>query len=65
VFCLIYSRFCLTPSGGDVEVEAVAAEGEKTPGETSTSSGKNCHFHAGIEYVSAFPECLILDLACP
>jgi hypothetical protein len=47
----------LTPDGEDIEVVLAAGEGDDghdgeddaQHNETSSSSGQNCHFHAGVE----------------
>lgn len=39
-----WARFCLTPSGDDVQIQ-LASDKPMEPME------KNCHFHAGVEYV--------------
>jgi hypothetical protein len=47
VLTRVICRFCLTPSGEDVEISLEGAE------ETSEEDPvqENCHFHAGVEYV--------------
>ncbi|KAJ9228764.1 hypothetical protein DTO169E5_9074 [Paecilomyces variotii] len=46
--------YCVSPAGEDVLVvdEGVASSGSSSSkeGEESSSSGQNCHFHAGVEH---------------
>ncbi|CCH41120.1 Zinc transporter 7 [Wickerhamomyces ciferrii] len=39
--------FCIDPSGEEVQFQA---EGEASESSGSSSGGKNCHFHAGVEH---------------
>jgi solute carrier family 39 (zinc transporter), member 1/2/3 len=46
---LIHGRFCLNPSGEDIEVVLSTDENEDEP--TPEPAGEHCHFHAGVECV--------------
>lgn len=48
------TTFCLGPDGAEVEVVGSTEEVVSTGEESSTESegGENCHFHAGVEYVT-------------
>jgi len=58
--------FCKAPDGSDVEVHLATEDGDDHDhDEGSSSGGKNCHFHAGVEYVPTFPILLKHVLTVP